>query len=101
MPLTNKSRIFVAKKQHTMSKISIITVRDIQISITTEHNDDYICLTDMVKGQEGEDHIRNWMCNRNTVEFLGTWELLHNPAFKGVEFDTFLHEAGANLTSPQ
>jgi hypothetical protein len=30
------------------------------------------------------------------VEFLGTWELLHNPAFKGVEFDTFLHEAGAN-----
>jgi hypothetical protein len=50
----------------------------------------------MVKGQEGEDHIRNWMRNRNTVEFLGTWELMHNPAFKGVEFDTFLHEAGAN-----
>jgi hypothetical protein len=50
----------------------------------------------MVKGQEGEDHIRNWMRNRNTVEFLGTWELMHNPLFKGVEFDTFLHEAGAN-----
>jgi hypothetical protein len=79
-----------------MSKTSVITVQDIQISITTENNDDYICLTDMVKGQEGEDHIRNWMRNRNTVEFLGTWELLHNPAFKGVEFDTFLHEAGAN-----
>jgi hypothetical protein len=50
----------------------------------------------MVKGQEGEDHIRNWMRNRNTIEFLGTWELMHNPAFKGVGFDTFLHEAGAN-----
>jgi hypothetical protein len=50
----------------------------------------------MVKGQEGEDHIRNWMRNRNTLEFLGTWEMLHNPTFKGVEFDTFLHEAGAN-----
>ena len=36
------------------------------------------------------------MRNRNTLEFLGTWEMLHNPAFKGVEFDTFLHEAGAN-----
>jgi hypothetical protein len=36
------------------------------------------------------------MCNRNTVEFLGTWVLLHNLHFKGVEFDTFLHEAGAN-----
>jgi hypothetical protein len=79
-----------------MSKISIITVQDIQISIATENNDDYICLTDMVKGQEGEDHIRNWMRNRNTIEFLGTWELMHNLTFKGVEFDTFLHEAGAN-----
>ncbi len=79
-----------------MKKINIITVQDIDISITTENNDDYICLTDMVKGKEGEDHIRNWMRNRNTIEFLGTWEMLHNSTFKGVEFDTFLHEAGAN-----
>jgi hypothetical protein len=79
-----------------MSKISIITVQNIDISIATENNVDYICLTDMVKGQEGEDHIRNWMRNRNTLEFLGAWEMLHNTTFKGVEFDTFLHEAGAN-----
>jgi hypothetical protein len=39
------------------------------------------------------------MRNRNTIEFLGTWELLHNSAFKGVEFDTFLHEAGATYTA--
>jgi hypothetical protein len=79
-----------------MKKFNTITVQDVQISIAIENNSDYICLTDMVKGQEGEDHIRNWMRNRNTIEFLGTWELLHNPHFKGVEFDTFLHEAGAN-----
>jgi hypothetical protein len=79
-----------------MAKTNIITVQNVQIAIVTENNDDYICLTDMVKGQEGDDHIRNWMRNRNTIEFLGTWELLHNPNFKGVEFDTFLHEAGAN-----
>jgi len=79
-----------------MKKISIITVQNIEISVATENNVDYICLTDMVKGQEGEDHIRNWMRNRNTLEFLGAWEMLHNPTFKGVEFDTFLHEAGAN-----
>lgn len=36
------------------------------------------------------------MCNRNALEFLGDWDMLHNPAFKGVEFDTFLHDAGAN-----
>jgi len=53
--------------------MKIITVQDIQISIATENNSDYICLTDMVKRQEGEDHIRNWMRNRNTIEFLGTW----------------------------
>ncbi|MDR0232670.1 MAG: hypothetical protein LBI82_11210 [Dysgonamonadaceae bacterium] len=41
-----------------MKKISIITVQNIDISISTENNVDYICLTDMVKGQEGEDHIR-------------------------------------------
>jgi hypothetical protein len=79
-----------------MVKMSTITVQEVQISITTENDSDYICLTDMVKRQEGEDHIRNWMRNRNTLEFLGAWEMLHNPAFKGVEFDTFLHEAGAN-----
>ena len=79
-----------------MAKISIITVQDVQITIATENEADYISLTDMVKSKEGEDHIRNWMRNRNTLEFLGAWELMYNPEFKGVEFDTFLHEAGAN-----
>jgi hypothetical protein len=78
------------------SKISIIRVQNVEISIATENNDDYISLTDMVKSQEGEDLIRNWMRNRNTIEYLGTWELLHNPGFKPVEFDTFMHEAGSN-----
>ena len=50
----------------------------------------------MVRGEEGNDHIRNWMRNRNTVEFLGIWEQLYNPNFKGVEFDTFKKEAGLN-----
>jgi len=62
-----------------MKKISIITVQNIDISISRENNVDCICLTDMVKSQEGADHIRNWMRNRNTLEFLGAWEMLHNP----------------------
>ena len=73
-----------------------INVQNAEITIISIEQDDYICLTDMTKGRDGEDHIRNWMRNRNTLEFLGAWEMLHNPAFKGVEFDTFLHEAGAN-----
>ncbi|RFC55222.1 KilA-N domain-containing protein [Brumimicrobium aurantiacum] len=66
------------------------------IAITSHNDDDYICLTDMVRGEEGNDHIRNWMRNRNTVEYLGIWEQLNNPSFKGVEFDTFKKEAGLN-----
>ncbi|MFN9789917.1 MAG: KilA-N domain-containing protein [Holosporales bacterium] len=66
-----------------------ITVHDID-------GQDYISLTDMARGEEGADHIRNWMRNRNTVEFLGLWETMHNPNFKGVEFDTFRKESGLN-----
>ena len=55
----------------------------------------------MVRGEEGSDHIRNWMRNRNTVEFLGMWETSNNPGFKPFEFDTFRKQAGLhsfNLT---
>lgn len=79
-----------------MVKTSIINVQGVDISITKINNEDYICLTDMVRREEGDDHIRNWMRNKNTIEFLGLWEYLHNPNFKGVEFDTFLKEAGFN-----
>lgn len=66
------------------------------INIEIKNNDEYICLTDMVRGDDGSDHIRNWMRNRNTVEFIGLWETLHNPNVKDVEFDRFRTEAGLN-----
>jgi len=78
----------MAKKQ--------IEVDNKSISIESTDNNEYISLTDMVRGDEGSDHIRNWMRNRNTVEFIGLWESLHNPDFKGVEFDRFRKEAGLN-----
>ncbi|HET8572980.1 MAG TPA: KilA-N domain-containing protein [Edaphocola sp.] len=73
-----------------------MTVQDKIISLTEINENDYICLTDMVRDEQGNDHIRNWMRNRNTIEFLGIWEHLYNPNFKGVEFDTFRKEAGLN-----
>jgi hypothetical protein len=79
-----------------MSKTNKIQVENKIISITKQNEGDYICLTDMVRDEEGNDHIRNWMRNRNTVEFIGLWETLHNPDFKGVEFDRFRQEAGLN-----
>ena len=79
-----------------MTKNSQIEVENKLISIVKQEEQDYICLTDMVQGEEGSDHIRNWMRNRNTVEFLGLWETLNNPDFKPVEFDTFRKQAGLN-----
>ena len=55
-----------------------IIVQDKLINISQISNEDYICLTDMVKGEEGVDHIKNWMRNRNTVEFLGLWKVMNN-----------------------
>ena len=81
-------------KAHT----KIIHVQDIAISIASGKNDDYICLTDMAKGKEGDaraaDIIKNWIRNRTMSEFLGTWEVLYNPDFKVVEFDHFKMQAG-------
>lgn len=75
-----------------------ITVQDIDITITTIKDEDYISLTDMVKAKEGDsraaDIIKNWIRNRGTIEFLGTWESLYNPNFKVVEFDHFRKSAG-------
>ncbi len=77
-------------------KKSIIHVLGATISILSNNNEDFICLTDMAKKFGGEDLIYSWMRNRNTLEFLGIWEQIHNLDFKGVEFDTFKKEAGLN-----
>jgi len=58
----------------------------------------FISLTDIAryKSSEPNDVIKNWMRNRDTIEFLGLWESLHNPSFKPVEFDGLKKEAGLN-----
>jgi hypothetical protein len=56
-------------------------------------------LTDIAKSKnptDANDIIRNWLRNRNTIEFLGVWEKIYNPNFKVVEFDGFKKEAGLN-----
>lgn len=75
-----------------------ITVQNTEISIVTFEERDYISLTDMANAKESEsraaDVIKNWLRNRYTLEFLGTWEMVHNPKFKVVEFDHFKSQAG-------
>ncbi len=39
------------------------------------------------------------MRNRYALEFIGIWEKIHNPEFKGIEFETFRNQAGLNSFS--
>ena len=57
---------------------------------------DYISLTDMLKSKDGEFFISDWLRNRNTVEYLGIWERIHNPNFNYGEFATIKSSAGLN-----
>ena len=89
------------RKEHVMSKKekATIEVKGTSITILTRKKDDYISLTDIAKYKEPDrsDHIiHNWMRNRNTIEFLGIWEQLHNPDFKPLEFEGFRNSAGLN-----
>ena len=81
-----------------MSKSRIITVQDIPITVSEADIDDYICITDMAVAKSDSsraaDVIKNWLRNRNTLEFLGTWEQIYNSDFKVVEFDHLKAEAG-------
>ena len=82
-----------------MAKKSIISVKDVNIRTMTVNGIDYICITDIARQKnetEPKDVVKNWMRQKNTLEYLGLWERLHNPHFKGVEFDPLLAEAGSN-----
>ena len=58
-----------------------ITIHGADITIASHHDQDYISLTDMVKRFGDESILYGWMRNRNTIEFLGIWEQMYNPAF--------------------
>ncbi|MFV5703642.1 KilA-N domain-containing protein [Flavobacterium sp. XS2P12] len=77
-------------------KKATINVQGTEIVIISQNENDFISLTNMANKFGGDDLIYSWMRNRNTLEFLGIWEQLHNPIFKGGEFETFKKEAGLN-----
>ena len=82
-----------------MTKSRSLSVQGTPVSFITRHEQDYISLTDMVKRFGDESVLYGWLRNRNTVEFLGVWELINNPAFKPLEFERFKSQAGLNSFS--
>ena len=78
---------------NTMAKI---TVQNTDISIVKYNEEDYISLTDMAKSQLQEHIIFRWLSLKNTIEYLGEWEMLYNSDFNCTEFGTIKNAAGSN-----
>ena len=84
-----------------MPKKETINVKGTEVTVISlpQNNENYICITDIARHKnpaEPKDVVKNWMRNRGTIEFLGLWETIHNPNFKGVEFDPLISAAGSN-----
>lgn len=82
-----------------MAKTTNITVKEVSVRTLKVNGTDYISITDIAKQKnpiEPKDVVKNWMRLKNTLEYLGLWERLNNPAFKGVDFDPLLRDAGSN-----
>lgn len=73
-----------------------IEVRGTEITISKINNEDFICITDMLKAKDGDFFITDWLRNRNTLEFIGTWEKIYNPNFNFDEFTLITNRSGLN-----
>ena len=78
------------------AKTSTIEVRGTPVTVLSFKEGDYISLTDMLRAKDGDFFIADWLRNRNTVEFLGSWESVFNPDFNYGEFATIKSQAGLN-----
>ena len=76
-----------------MAKIKVL---DTDITIVKQNKEDYLSLTDMIKSKDGSFFISDWLRNRNTIEYLGIWEKIHNPDFNYGEFAIITSQAGLN-----
>lgn len=82
-----------------MLKNKTIIIHGNSIALFTERDRDFISLTDIAKQFNSENPsslIINWLRNKDTIEFLGVWEKLHNIDFNLIEFDRIREQSGTN-----
>ena len=83
-------------KTSMQRKTKVLEIQGTSVSVLSAQEGDYISLTDMLRAKDGDFFISDWLRNRNTVEFLGIWESIYNPAFNYGEFATIKSQAGLN-----
>ncbi|MFN5540521.1 MAG: KilA-N domain-containing protein [Candidatus Melainabacteria bacterium] len=81
-----------------MNKRSNISVQGFEVSVVDQEDQDFISLTDIAKKKDDrtDQVLQNWIRSRQTIEFLGTWESIHNQDFNYLEFEGFKNSSGAN-----
>ena len=93
MKVFNMCKVKQNKRRRGMSKI---VVQDTEINVVRINEEDFICLTDMIKAKDGDFFITDWLRNRNTLEYIGIWEKVYNPSFNYGEFATIRNQSGLN-----
>lgn len=73
-----------------------IKVQETEVTVVKVNNEDYFCLTDMIRAKDGDFFVTDWLRNRNTLEYLGVWEHVYNPYFNYGEFDLIKSRSGLN-----
>ena len=76
-----------------------ILVQNTEVNVVKVNDEDYICLTDIMKAKDGDVFVTDWLRNRNTLEYIGFWEKVYNPNFNYGEFATIKNQAGLNFVS--
>src|SRR5574344_183463 len=94
--MANKCMILYSCKFIQGGSMEELNVLNQKISYLKIEDEDYISITDMLKSKDGSFFVSDWLRNRNTVEFLGIWEEIHNPNFNYGEFATIKSQAGLN-----
>ena len=92
----NYGEFAIIKNETGGNRMAKITVKDTEINITKINDEDYICITDMLKAKDGDFFVTDWLRNRNTLEYIGTWESVYNPEFDFNEFSQITNKSGLN-----
>ena len=88
---------FMLKRKEVMvKKAGELDIKGTVVRVVKVDDEDYVCLTDMLKAKDGEFFVTDWLRNRNTLEFIDIWERVYNPAFNYGEFATIRNQAGLN-----
>ena len=86
--------------KNNLIKTEMIVKNNI-VSVIRISGSNYLSLTDLARYANPEEPkipIQTWMRNKNVISFLGLWEQIHNPNFKGIEFEAFENEAGKKFS---